>query len=193
MKIRAAIFDIGNVLLFFSHEKMWRQLEEVCGVPAVELIQKMMPSALAYEQGLITTEEVCTLFARTALKPHSQADVLHAMADIFSPNESIIPFVHQLKRCGTRLILLSNTCEAHFNFMEKHYPILQHFDAAVLSFREQARKPDAVIYRAALAAAQCAPEECLYLDDIGEYVEAGRSYGLRAELYTPAFNFSKHL
>jgi glucose-1-phosphatase len=41
-------------------------------------------------------------------------------------------------------------------------------------------KPDPKIYRAAIEAAQCAPQECFFTDDIAAYVEAARLHGIDA-------------
>ena len=41
-------------------------------------------------------------------------------------------------------------------------------------------KPSARIYEAAVAAAQCSPEECFFTDDIADYVEAARAFGIDA-------------
>jgi len=41
-------------------------------------------------------------------------------------------------------------------------------------------KPQPEIYRAALALAQCRPEECFFTDDIPEYVEGARRLGIDA-------------
>jgi putative hydrolase of the HAD superfamily len=41
-------------------------------------------------------------------------------------------------------------------------------------------KPQPEIYRAAIDAAQCSPEECFFTDDIPEYVEGARQMGIDA-------------
>ena len=41
-------------------------------------------------------------------------------------------------------------------------------------------KPDPKIYHAAINAAQCAPEECFFTDDIAAYVEGARRHGIDA-------------
>ena len=44
-------------------------------------------------------------------------------------------------------------------------------------------KPDAQIYEAALRTIQCPPANCFYTDDILANIEAGRAFGLQAELF----------
>jgi HAD superfamily hydrolase (TIGR01509 family) len=41
-------------------------------------------------------------------------------------------------------------------------------------------KPSSKIYEAAIRAAQCAPDECFFTDDIPDYVEAARAHGIDA-------------
>ena len=41
-------------------------------------------------------------------------------------------------------------------------------------------KPQAEIYRAAIEAAQCSAGECFFTDDIPEYVEGARQFGIDA-------------
>ena len=79
-----------------------------------------------------------------------------------------------------RMVLISNTNDIHFRMIERTYPLLRQFDARVLSFRVGALKPDERVYAAAVQEAGCRPEECFYIDDIPEFVEGGRRYGLDA-------------
>ena len=79
-----------------------------------------------------------------------------------------------------RLVLLSNTNAIHFDMIRRSYPVLRHFHDLILSYEVKAMKPDPVIYRAAIAAAGCRPEECFYTDDIADYVEGARRMGIDA-------------
>ena len=54
-------------------------------------------------------------------------------------------------------------------------------------------KPEPAIFEAALAAVRCRPAEAFYTDDIAAYVEAGRSHGLDAEVFTTATALRAHL
>jgi len=78
------------------------------------------------------------------------------------------------------LVLLSNTNPIHFEMIRAAYPHLRHFHRLVLSHEVKAMKPAPEIYRAAIDAAQCRPEECFFTDDILEYVEGARLMGIDA-------------
>jgi glucose-1-phosphatase len=61
-----------------------------------------------------------------------------------------------------------------------NYPLLQHFHTLILSHEVGAMKPSPLIYQKAVEAAGCLPEECFFTDDIQEYVDGARLYGIDA-------------
>ncbi|HUG92191.1 MAG TPA: HAD family phosphatase [Planctomycetaceae bacterium] len=183
--IRTCLFDMGNVLLFFSHERMCAEMGRLCGRTAGEVRAAVMDSGLQarFECGL-PARDYHRLFTE-AIGANVEFDaLLRAHCDIFRLNEAIVPVVDALQSQGVRLVLLSNTDEAHFEHCCRRFDVLDRFDAFVASCRVGAMKPSDAIYRAALEAIDCAPHECFYTDDIGGYVERGREFGLDAETYT---------
>jgi glucose-1-phosphatase len=190
---RTLFFDLGNVLIFFDHQKMCRQIAHVSGLE-LELVEKMMHTfGDPYERGHVTSQEIYDEVCRLAQKNLPFETVMHAVADIFEPNEPVISIATELKEKGHRLFLLSNTCEAHFNFAFSQFPFLKHFDGYVLSYQVGARKPEKTIYEKALEIAGCRNEECFYTDDILPYVESARSMQIDAEQYTDPQALTQHL
>ena len=49
--LRTIMFDLGNVLLYFSHERMFEQMGALCGKPAEETRELMLDSLLDFEIG----------------------------------------------------------------------------------------------------------------------------------------------
>ena len=193
--IKTFLFDLGNVLLFFSHEKMCQQMGELCGRSAEQIRQLVfVPEAhLRYERGEWSEEEFHTWFASQVGCEISLPDLRRAAADIFVPNETMFPVLDRLKTLGHRLVLLSNTNESHIAFVREHYTVLDKFDDLVLSYEAGAVKPEAKIFEAALAKIQCEPEECFYTDDIAEYVARGREFGMQAEIFTTTERFVEQM
>jgi putative hydrolase of the HAD superfamily len=99
---------------------------------------------------------------------------------IFLPDTLIPDSMLAALRERYRLILLSNTNALHYEMIEPAYPILRHFHDKVLSYKVGALKPSTEIYRAAVEAAQCRPEECFFTDDIPAYVAGAREHGIDA-------------
>ena len=57
------------------------------------------------------------------------------------------------------------------SFYEDIHPLLERFDALVLSYEVGAVKPEPAIFEAALKAIECRPAECFFADDIAGNIE----------------------
>lgn len=193
--IRTCLFDMGNVLVFFSHERMCQQLAGICGLTAADVQRLLIESGVQwdYERGRLTPQQFHQWFQSATNCDATFEQVMRAGADIFSLNDAIVSVLDGLKERGIRLVLLSNTCQTHFEWVREHYEVLDRFDDCVTSCAVGAIKPEAAIYEAALRAIECSPEECFYTDDIPKYVAAGRQHGLHSELFTDVPSLRKHL
>jgi len=185
MPVRTLLIDLGNVLLFFSHERMCVQIAQACQASLADLEQILFKGQLQrrFEQGQVSEEGFRQVLEAELGRTLDAEALRRAGSDIFSLNEPMVPLLDRWKRNGYRLVLLSNTCITHYEWVLEHFDLLHRFDECVLSYRVGAVKPDEAIFRAALEAIQCPPEECFYTDDIEEYVAGGRSFGLRAEVF----------
>jgi glucose-1-phosphatase len=192
---RTAFFDLGNVILLFCHKKMCNNLAEVCGLPEETIQTALLKSPLGdlYERGKLGDiqlhEKICEQFSIDV----SQEAFFQAMSDIFTLNESIIPIIEELKKNGIELILLSNTCPAHFNYALKNYPILHLFDKYVLSYEVGARKPEQEIFLHALSLSSSEIKNCFYTDDIEEFVKSAQTLGIDAHTFTTTTKLSDAL
>ncbi|MCX6989560.1 MAG: HAD family phosphatase [Chlamydiae bacterium] len=192
---RTVFFDLGNVILLFCHQKMCSNLAEVCGLPLETIQTALLKSHLGdlYERGLLNDaqlhQKICEQFS---IDIHP-ADFFQAMSDIFTLNEPIVPIIEELKKNGIELILLSNTCPAHFNYALKNYPILQLFDKYVLSYEVGARKPEPEIFLHALSLSSSEIKNCFYTDDIEEFVKSAKTLGIDAHTFTTTTKLSDAL
>ncbi|MBY0588007.1 HAD family phosphatase [bacterium] len=182
MPIRTFLFDLGNVLVRFSHEKMFNQLSAVCQRPAEEVIRFATDSGLllGYETGLVDNAGFHGAMEEWVGQSIDRERLLIAASDIFELNSPMDDVLSSIQRQGYRLVLLSNTCPAHFDRVAGQWSFLDQFDHHILSYEVGALKPAPAIYHAAKEVIRCEPHECLYTDDIAEYVIAGRKHGLQA-------------
>jgi putative hydrolase of the HAD superfamily len=185
MPVRTLLIDLGNVLLYFSHERMCAQIAQACQAPLADLQQILFSGQLQrrFERGEISEEGFRQVLETKLGRPLDPEALRRAGSDIFSLNDPMVPLLDLWKRDGYRLVLLSNTCVTHYEWVLEHFDLLNRFDNCVLSYRVGAVKPERAIFQAALEAIECPPEECFYTDDIEEYVVRGRSFGLRAEVF----------
>ena len=186
MSIRGVIFDFGRVICDFDIGKFVARAAARSALSPGALKETMHRSegeAIRYETGLITSQEfyrsVCTIASLTM----TEEEFIGAYTDIFTQKPATIALVKRLKG-HYRLGLLSNTNEWHYEFGIKPVGILPYFDAVTLSYEVRAMKPDPRIYADMLGKLALPAGECVYIDDIQEYVEGGRRAGLKAIRYT---------
>lgn len=186
--IKTLIFDLGRVLVDFDFSLGCEALARRTHRPAADILAVVQSSGLApqLEAGQLSAEEFVARMTGLLGVTVSYEDFAQDWCAIFLPG-TLIPerWVRQL-RTRHRTLLLSNTNAIHFAMLRRTYPILDHFDAYVLSHEVKAMKPDPRIYAAAVEAAGCAPEECFFTDDMPGYVEGARRAGLDAVQFTGA-------
>lgn len=181
--IRTLLFDFGNVVAFFDHDRAIRRLLAHTERTAEDLWQLVYQDDLAcrYERGEASTDELFAVARDHGGVRCSQAEFVDAFCDIFWPNPPMADLVARLKANGYRLVLASNTNEAHYErYREQFRDVLAHFDAIAVSHEAGARKPDRGFFEYAHRLAGCAKGECLFVDDLGANVSAAREFGWRA-------------
>ena len=193
--IKTFLFDMGNVLVHFSHDRMCEQIGALCGRTGADLKHLLIESGwqLDFERGLVTPEEFHFWFEEKFKARVDIKDLAFAASDIFTLNAPIVPVLDELKSRGHRLVLLSNTSVFHFDFVRERFNVLDRFDDFVLSYEVKALKPHPDIFEDALKKIECDAPDCFYTDDIAQYVEGGRQHGLDAEIFTTASELKKHL
>lgn len=193
--LRAFIFDLGNVLLLFSHQRMFEQIGALCDRGAADVREALIQDDLGsrFERGGLSEDELQAELERRLGTQFERESLHRAISDIFTPNEPMLRFVAELKQCGYRLVLLSNTNSIHIRWIESNYEVLSQFDACVLSHEVGALKPERAIYDVAIACANSSPSECFYTDDIEAYVSGGRNCGLQAEVFTGPHEFREQI
>ncbi len=190
---KTIFFDLGNVLIFFDHKLMCKQVATLTGIDEKAITNLMLCHGDIYERGGISSQMLHEEINKNAKAPVPFKQLMDAVSNIFRPNPPVIALALELKKRGHPLFLLSNTCEAHFDFATSQFDFLKEFDGYVLSYEVQARKPEKKIFQKALEMAQCCPEDCFYTDDILSYIESARSLKIDAEQYTHPEALKTHL
>jgi len=187
--IKFVYFDLGNVLLNFSHQRMIDQVSVVAGVSTDVVQRHMFDNDLEnrYETGEVNSAQFHAEFCGLIEKKCDFEDFLIACGDIFWLNEPTIPVLSQLAQLNLGMGILSNTCEAHWDFALRRFPALrQLFPVRVTSFEARSMKPDSNIYKVAIEQAGVSPDEIFFTDDKLENVQAAQAAGMDAALFTTA-------
>lgn len=188
MPIRTCIFDLGNVLVFFSHDLMVKNVADVSGAPEDVVRRFLFDEGYqkAIETGRLTEEQFHQTFQSETGHAVDFDALRHAVGNIFTLNPPMVPLLEDLRAAGIRLILLSNTCQTHIEFVRQHWSFLDLFDGITTSWEVGAVKPETPIYESALAQAQCPPADCFFTDDIEDYVQQAAAMGIQAHVFKDA-------
>jgi len=179
-QVKAVIFDLGKVIVDFDHHAISTGLSRFSPYPEDAIFRAIFSSGLAhrFDSGCISPEDFYAQLKQELRLSASFEQVQRIWNNIFSMQSGIDSLIEQLSRSFT-LVCLSNTNIWHFTHCRETFPVLERFNAFVLSYEAGVCKPDPQIYRLAVNAAGARPGACIYIDDILEFVTAGESIGLR--------------
>lgn len=193
--IKTIIFDLGRVIVPFDFQRSYAKLSPLCGLPHEQIPERLRQGDLVqrFESGRIEKEAFVTEFSKVLGVNLAYADFCDIWSSIFLPDTLISEEFVKALRGRYRVLLLSNTNAIHFEMVEANYPILQHFDYKVLSYKVGAMKPEPVIYQEAIRHAGCRPDEIFFTDDIPEYVEGAKREGIDAVQFQDAEQVQREL
>ena len=195
MRPEFVYFDLGNVLLYFDHSIAMRKMARIASVTTEQMQSLFQDGSLQidYETGLISSAQFVSRISDAIGKELDVADMLQAAADMFAPNPRILPVLQEIKNLGIPMGLLSNTCEAHWNWIvELRYPQVHGwFAPIILSYEVKSMKPDVGIYHEAQRQSSHEGAHIFFTDDREENVEGARELGWQAELFVNAERLMK--
>lgn len=195
MAITTVVFDFGNVLGFFSHQRAAQQLSAYTKLSPREIAAAYVATNLEddFEAGRITPDEFRRRMRAACRLTCSDEELDRALGDMFWANEEICTLIPQLKE-KYRLLLLSNTNAIHANWFQRQFAeTLAHFDHLVLSHEVRIRKPHFGIYHHTREKAGVPAEECLFIDDLDDNIAAARVCGWKGLVYRPGNDIHQRL
>ncbi len=181
MSHRFVYFDLGNVLVNFDHQIAVDQLSQLAARPAELVRQVVFDSDLQnrYETGLVSGHEFAAEINVELESAVPVAGILKAISDIFQPNLPILAAIEWVKQSGIPMGILSNTCEAHWRWIEfQQWPMMgTWWSQIVLSYEVQSMKPDSKIYEVCEQRAGCSGHDVFFTDDRADNIAAAQQRG----------------
>ncbi len=179
MAVKAVVFDVGNVLFFWSLRKFFERLIDD-------------PREFDWFLSHVVTEE--WHFEHDAGRPLSDmvperkamfpdhAHLIDAYATrfnetIYAPVPGMAEIVNELSARKVPIFGITNFGAEFWAAFRPTKPIFDHFQDIVVSGVEKMVKPDAAIYQLALNRFGLAPGEGLFVDDRLENAAAGNANG----------------
>ena len=188
---RAVLWDFGGVILSSPFEA-FKNYEQEAGLPEdfIRRLNARNPDTNAWakmERSEVSLEAFVTLFEAEAREQGRQIDgwrVLRSISGDIRPQ-----MVEALRRCkkAFRVACITNNMKSGEGPGMARSPdkaravaeIMTLFEHVVESSRVGLRKPDPLIYRHACDLLGVAPENCIYLDDLGINLKPARAMGMR--------------
>jgi len=185
--IEFVYFDLGNILLSFDPGKACRGLAALLDTSPTKARKALYDSGLEtrYEHGEVSSHGFAEELRKTFGHPestHPDSAILESISNMFTPIESMRGILQSVRDSGRHVGLLSNTCEAHWEWIvRQRFAVMDFsFDATILSFEVGTMKPERQIYQTAEEAAERPVEQILFLDDRQENVDAAIAFGWNA-------------
>lgn len=191
--IRFVYFDLGNVLAFFSHPKMYAQVAALVESDEATVRDAIWRDRMSerVERGLITEDEQLEIICQRLGATPPRALLVRALCDIFTFNAAMVPVLERLAASGIPRGILSNTGTLHFRHCMTVFPeIVRHIPSHhALSYELGVMKPDRAIYEKAWAMAAhtvrgLEPNEIAFFDDLETNIDGALAFGFTACLYT---------
>ncbi len=183
---KAILLDLGGVLVELDFPRAYRAAARLTGLDFTEVPERIRESGLSepYEHGRISSREFYRRFSVALGLRVSYERFCDLWGDMFGAEPLLGPSFLAALGDRHRLLLVSNTNELHFDWIRRHFPLLEEFDDYVLSYEVGSMKPAPQIYREAVSRAGCSAGECFFADDKQENVEAAGRLGIDSVLFT---------
>lgn len=175
------IFDLGGVLMMHNMPRCIAAFQQLMGekFPNLGLMTNGEGNGLMadYEHGVISTDVFVNTILADCKEGTTKEDVLNAWLMMHKgiPAERLAK-VHELKKMGYTIYLLSNNNAAHWADVMGHYD-MSCFDKFFLSHIIHSAKPEKEIFEALIRETNVKPEETIFIDDIEENRLMGESFG----------------
>ncbi len=183
--IRNIIFDIGDVLVKSNYHDFFlsKGYDEATAIQ-LEKATFFTPVWKELDRGVWSFEEVIDGFVKNAPQLETQ------LRSVFGNMEGFIkafPYVDEwilnMKISNLEVYCLSNISEKLCRDCRKDLAFLKHLDGYVLSYQEQLVKPDSEIFRLILSRYKLLADECIFIDDIEDNVNAAREIGIHGIVF----------
>ncbi len=179
------VFDIGNVLVRWDPENLYRRL-----IPDADARARFLREVCTmawharHDAGVSFADNRAALIAEHP----ADADLIAAWdaqwdAMFGGVIEEAAALAQAFVDAGVRVWALSNLSDEKTDHIISVLPVLARFEGLVISGAERVIKPDPVIYRRTMERTGAAPHAHVFIDDRPENVAAAQSLGWRGVVF----------
>ena len=180
--IKNIIFDIGNVLASFRWKDLFKDLgftgEKFDRIAAATVLHPTMWNE--FDRSLMSDEEIIAKCVERAPEYEQEIRLIFTKTELLIEEYTYsYNWIQNLKEQGFKVYLLSNYGKTSFEAARDHgrLSFLPAVDGGVISYEVQMVKPEPAIYKNLLEKYNLVAEECVFLDDKTENIEAAKALG----------------
>ena len=189
-KVKVLLWDLGGVLIPFSHARLWRNFLRMLPIGVsigllfkrAELQKRLFRPLDDFEKGLCSFDDLKSAVEKEIGMSLDMERFRTAWNDIFGKTGETAAFARKLHE-KYPCFVLSNTNVEHLGYVKIKAPELLFMDGFIPSYEVHALKPEKEFYERALDIVGEKAENCLLIDDRLENVEGARAVGIQAVLY----------
>ncbi|MCC5618912.1 HAD family phosphatase [Nostoc sp. CHAB 5836] len=195
MAVDHVVFDVGNVLIEWSPEHLYRKLIPDAAERARFLAEICTPDwNLEQDRGRSWADAVAE---RIALFPQYAA-LIRAFDERWQetvPGEvpGSVALLEALRAADVPLYAITNFSAQKFAESRIRFPFLDRFRDVVVSAEERLLKPDPAIYHLLLDRNGLDAARCLFIDDSEKNVRGAEAVGMRAHHFRDATTLAVEL
>ncbi len=179
------IFDLGGVVLG-SPLPAIRGYEADLGLPELSLARVVRLHGedgawASHERGDLSFPEFVRAFTAEGRElgiEFSPVELMRRIADAVRPRPAVVAAVRAIRAAGLRTAALTNNWASPAPAAERFEGLRDLFDVFAESCVLGMRKPDPRIYQHVLGELALAPEQVVFLDDMGRNLKPARAMGI---------------
>lgn len=183
--INTIIFDLGNVLVRFVPMDFLNKL----GYKG-EMVERMFEAVInndiwvEFDRGVLEEDEV----RKSLIKKHDELEseinrAFKNLHGIIVKADYTEKWIENLKSRGYQVLFLSNLSKKLYSECIDELAFLQKMDGGILSFQAKMIKPEDDIYEKIIRDYTLNPNECIFIDDRVENVEAAKRNGFNGIVF----------
>ncbi len=185
--IKNIIFDIGNVLGKFRWDELLEELQ-ITGETFEQVANATVRNSKwwnEFDRSELSDEEIIAGCVACAPNYEKEIRLLFENCATFVREYSYSKdWIVKLKERGYKVYLLSNYARTAFEGIKNNFQFYPIVDGEVISYQINIVKPDVRIYETLLEKYSLKAEECVFLDDREENIEAAKKLGFHGIVFT---------
>ncbi len=190
MAIEGVISDMGNVLLNFDSIRIAKGFAKYSPYSARKIYKIIFTDGLdlKYHKGLETNREFYKKVEKNIkidIPFNKFKEIWRKLFFLTGENKKVMKLLKKVKeKNNIKLAILSNNNKIHFEEgLANKFIDFKAFKTVVLSYKIKSIKPEKRIYLTAVKRLKLKPEECIYIDDIKDFVKVANKLGLKGIYY----------